>query len=96
MKISHFKYKLVTAVIILLTANFAVAAYNDNNHNNTNMNNKKSHKWACETNASSASNDADIKADQSMKDYKSGKEAFDFAMKHCRDCTKITCTVQSD
>lgn len=96
MKISHLKYKLITASFILLTANFALAAYNSTNHDNVNTTTTKNSKWSCETNASSASNEADTKADQSMKDYKAGKEAFDFAMKHCRDCTKITCSIQSD
>jgi hypothetical protein len=56
---------------------------------NKNMN----HKWICETNASSASQDTDKKADDMMsKKAMSAKEAFNFAYKHCRDCTKITCS----
>lgn len=60
---------------------------------NLKMNN--AHKWVCQTNASSSSNDKDKKADEMMKTAKSGKEAFKFAMEHCRDCTKITCELQT-
>lgn len=48
--------------------------------------------WVCTTNASSASNDVDKKADKKMANNQgSAAEAFAFAAKHCRDCTKITC-----
>ena len=53
-------------------------------------------KWMCETNASSSNVPADQKADDEMKNkMKSAKDAFTFAVKHCRDCTKITCTVEN-
>lgn len=52
------------------------------------------HQWICETNASSSTNAADQKADEMMKKGMPGKAAFDMAMKHCRDCDKITCTMQ--
>src|SRR5580765_1787062 len=55
------------------------------------------HTWICGTNASSASNDADKKTDEMMaKKAMAGKDAFNFAYKHCRDCTKITCSVATD
>ncbi|MBA2655803.1 MAG: hypothetical protein H0U70_02325 [Tatlockia sp.] len=48
--------------------------------------------WACTTNASSASTDADKLADEQMaKNYTSASKAFDAAAQNCRDCTKITC-----
>lgn len=61
-----------------------------------NKNHSNSQMWICETNASSASTDADKKADDMMsKKAMSGKDAFNFALKHCRDCTKITCSTES-
>ncbi|STX28406.1 Uncharacterised protein [Legionella beliardensis] len=50
--------------------------------------------WMCTTNASSSDVAADKSADDKMANQKmSAKEAFEFASKHCRDCTKITCEV---
>ncbi|QMT60551.1 hypothetical protein [Legionella sp. PC997] len=53
--------------------------------------------WICTTNASSAtSGSPDEQADQKMANTAAaGTSAFDFAMKHCRDCTKITCELQT-
>jgi hypothetical protein len=48
--------------------------------------------WTCTTNASSSDSSTDKSADNQMSDKaKSASEAFDFASKNCRDCTKITC-----
>ncbi|MHB1948107.1 MAG: hypothetical protein ACYCQI_08345 [Gammaproteobacteria bacterium] len=56
----------------------------------------KNQMWTCQTNASSSSNAADQKADDEMsKKARSAKDAFSFALKHCRDCTKITCDVSN-
>ncbi|MGC1182417.1 hypothetical protein [Legionella sp.] len=52
--------------------------------------------WTCTTNASSSSAHSDKKADDEMaKNKASAASAFAFASSHCRDCTKITCEVQS-
>lgn len=52
--------------------------------------------WMCETNASASTNMSDKNADQAMsKMGKSAKDAFYYAYKHCRDCTKITCTMET-
>jgi hypothetical protein len=52
--------------------------------------------WMCTTNASSATTDADKAADDKMANTaSSGADAFAFASKNCRDCTKITCEAQS-
>ncbi|WED44008.1 hypothetical protein [Legionella cardiaca] len=48
--------------------------------------------WTCSTNASSSSVAADQAADKEMSETKkSAADAFAFATKNCRDCTKITC-----
>lgn len=48
--------------------------------------------WTCSTNASSSSVDADKAADKEMSGTaKSAVDAYAFAAKNCRDCTKITC-----
>lgn len=48
--------------------------------------------WTCTTNASSSDNEKDQAFDKEMSEMKkSAADAFDFAVKHCRDCTKITC-----
>ncbi|MCE0722892.1 MULTISPECIES: hypothetical protein [Legionella] len=53
--------------------------------------------WICTTNASSpTSGSPDEQADEQMsKHAASGSSAFDFALKNCRDCTKITCELQT-
>ncbi|BCA94680.1 hypothetical protein TUM19329_10410 [Legionella antarctica] len=52
--------------------------------------------WICTTNASSSEVAADQAADEKMKTNKtSASEAFSFAQQNCRDCTSITCEVQS-
>ena len=53
-------------------------------------------KWICTTNASSAtSGSADANADKNMaNNAKKGKDAFDYAYQHCRDCTEIKCSKQ--
>lgn len=50
--------------------------------------------WTCKTNASSAtSSSTEEHADNNMEKHgKNAKQAFAFAYKHCRDCTKITCS----
>lgn len=54
--------------------------------------------WICTTNASSpTSGSPDEQADQTMaKNADAGNSAFDFALKNCRDCTKITCELQTE
>ena len=48
--------------------------------------------WTCTTNASSSNVDADKAADTEMSGTaRSAAEAYAFAAKNCRDCTKITC-----
>lgn len=70
--------------VLMTTGSFA-----KNNHNHNQM-------WMCETNATSSTNAADKSADESMsKQGKSAKDAFYYAYKHCRDCTKITCTMET-
>ncbi|RUR10257.1 hypothetical protein [Legionella sp. km772] len=52
-------------------------------------------KWICTTNASSSEVAADKAADDQMaKEQGAAAKSFEFAAKHCRDCTKITCEVQ--
>lgn len=55
------------------------------------------HLWVCETNASatSSTSTSDVKANDMMKKGKSARSAFDFALNHCKDCTTITCTLQT-
>jgi len=52
--------------------------------------------WLCTTNASTSTVSSDKAADDKMaKTEQSATSAFAFASSHCRDCTKITCEVQS-
>ncbi len=52
--------------------------------------------WTCTTNASSSDVEADKVADKDMSEsVKSAEDAFSFAAKNCRDCTKITCEAKS-
>lgn len=83
-------YKIF-CLAICLASSLVLANPSDHAMNKKTMKNQ----WVCETNASSSSNAADQKADDTMKKARSGKDAFDFAMKHCRDCTKITCNLQT-
>lgn len=74
---------LGTSLLIASATGFAVTAMDS--------------KWMCTTNASSSSVEADQAADNQMqKNAKSAAEAYAFAAKNCRDCTKITCEVQTD
>lgn len=51
-----------------------------------------SERWTCTTNASRSDVEADKIVDKEMAEKKkSAVDAFSFAAKHCRDCTKITC-----
>jgi hypothetical protein len=51
--------------------------------------------WTCTTNASSSADAAEKAADDQMANTtKSCADAFAFAEKNCRDCTKITCEVK--
>ncbi|RUR09443.1 hypothetical protein ELY15_09260 [Legionella sp. km772] len=53
--------------------------------------------WSCTTNASSSSVAEEKSADDQMSNStKSAADAFAFAAKHCRDCTKITCESKSE
>jgi hypothetical protein len=48
--------------------------------------------WVCTTNASAGTTTDETNADEAMKKPGQAKAVFDFALTHCRDCTKITCT----
>lgn len=53
-------------------------------------------KWVCTTNASSSDAAMDKTADAQMANTAdSAANAFAYSAKNCRDCTKITCEVQS-
>lgn len=53
--------------------------------------------WHCTTNASSSDVEADKLADKEMSEMKkSAADAYAFAAKHCRDCTKITCEYEEE
>ncbi len=53
--------------------------------------------WSCTTNASSSSVAAEKAADDQMANgSKSAADAFAFAAKNCRDCTKITCESKAE
>jgi hypothetical protein len=81
-------------ILCLLIISLSSSLIAGENHSKT-PNNLKKNQWICETNASSSSNPADQKADEMMKKAMHGKNAFEFAMKHCRDCNKITCHLQT-
>jgi hypothetical protein len=82
----NLSLKSCIAMIFLTLCSNVFAADNANENDNS-----TSKQWACETNASSASNDTEKATDKKMENAKSAKSAFDYAFKHCRDCTKITC-----
>lgn len=89
------KGMLVKLFIVGLSTFAFTVAYAKDHNKNDHMKNKKM--WMCETNASSSDKAADKKADDKMKKgMKSAKSAFDFAYAHCRDCTKITCTTETE
>jgi hypothetical protein len=75
--------KLLIGCLILSTSSVFAVTQTDMNTN-----------WVCSTNASSSKETTDKAADQIMvKTPGSATSAFDFAVKNCRDCTKITCKV---
>ena len=77
---------LVVAGIFVITASTGIAATETGHHS----------KWICTTNASSSSVESDKNADDKMaKTEESPASAFETALANCRDCTKITCEVQS-
>ena len=52
--------------------------------------------WICTTNASSSSIDSEKATDAKMATAASSAvDAYAFASSNCRDCTEITCKVQS-
>lgn len=76
---------LLTMSFLMLSTSFAYAT------SATDM----STNWICTTNASSSDVADDKTADDKMaKTAGSAADSFDFATKHCRDCTKITCETQ--
>ena len=78
--------KLIAAGIFVMVATTSIAATKTKLHSH----------WICTTNASSSSIKADKAADDKMaKTEASAKAAFALAASNCRDCTKITCEVQS-
>jgi hypothetical protein len=77
---------LVVAGVFVITASTSMAAAKTGLHSH----------WICTTNASSSSVKSDKAADDKMaKTAGSAAKAFAFAAENCRDCTKITCEVQS-
>ena len=86
--------RILTSVGIFSLGLFlASGAYAHDKHHHANG----SKMWKCETNASSALSASDKKADDMMsKKSMSGRDAFNFAMKHCRDCTKVTCSTSEE
>lgn len=77
---------LVVAGVFVISASTGIAA------TKTGLNSQ----WICTTNASSSSVDSDKMADENMaKTEASAASAFATATANCRDCTKITCEVQS-
>lgn len=53
-------------------------------------------KWICTTNASTSEVASEIEADKHMSmTASSATKAYSAAVENCRDCTKITCEVQS-
>ena len=77
------KKVLLTALLLSSSISFAAST--------TDM----STKWICTTNASSSDVATDKNADDQMaKKSDSAANAFAFAAKNCRDCTKVTCEVQ--
>lgn len=94
MKVTLFKNIILVATVTLFALSNAAYANKANDENNHNAKKKL---WICETNASSSSNTNEKVADNHMeKKAKSAKDAFEFALKHCRDCTKITCSVENN
>lgn len=77
--------------------NYAIAA-GDDATTSPQPTNTNSGMWICTTNASSAaSGSTDEQADKAMANTAAnGNTAFDFALKNCRDCNKITCELQTN
>jgi hypothetical protein len=76
---------LIGSGLILLSASTFAAS-------KTEMNDK----WMCTTNASTSEVASEIAADKQMSTTSmSAAKAYLFAVENCRDCTKITCEVQS-
>ncbi|STY28538.1 Uncharacterised protein [Legionella wadsworthii] len=73
------------------------ATSTDTNTTGAQSNTTNAGMWICTTNASSPdSGSAADQADKTMaKNAANGNSAFDFALKNCRDCTKITCELQT-
>lgn len=94
MKLSSFLNKTFIIFGLLVATNQIFAATNNSNNANNPNKNMQNQMWTCQTNASSSSNPADQQADDEMsKKAKSAKDAYAFALKNCRDCTKITCEI---
>ncbi len=75
--------KLIASSCLFL---FAAAGFSAENSQTTGSN------WTCSTNASRASSAAEKQADDNMSQQaRSAKDAFNYAVQNCRDCTKITC-----
>lgn len=85
---------LSVALIAFSTITFANILGEDTKTNGTETvkHTELNKQWTCTTNASSSDNEQDKTYDKEMGEMKkSAKDAFEFASKHCRDCTKITC-----
>lgn len=82
---------------ILLSSLFVISSYVMADNATSTQTTTNSGLWICTTNASSpTSGSPDEQADQKMaKNTTDGNSAFDFALKNCRDCTKITCELQT-
>ncbi|MBV9576569.1 MAG: hypothetical protein JO149_08095 [Gammaproteobacteria bacterium] len=82
-------FKMACAALVVTMSSTSFVAYAKHTH-------AVEKRWVCETNASNAATgSSDAKADNAMKDEpKTATAAFAYAYKHCRDCTKISCSVQ--
>ncbi|USQ15294.1 hypothetical protein J2N86_15135 (plasmid) [Legionella lytica] len=73
--------KLIMVLLVLSTSAVYAVSTTDITQN-----------WVCTTNASSSDVATDKAADEQMaKTHNSAASSFEFAVKNCRDCTKITC-----
>ena len=88
------------AKIIIFSSMFALSSFvmaDESVSNATQQVNTGPGMWICTTNASSApSGSSEEQADKTMGGNAAiGGSVFEFALKHCRDCTKITCELQT-
>ncbi len=89
---------LITGVFVIATSTAIAATDTKTTENKTKETKTQTDgKWICTTNASSSDVAEDKNADTKMeKTGQKGNGAFEFALKHCRDCNKITCELQTE